>query len=162
MTIRNTHDLATMVIDGQPMLAAIPHFSILDTVSLDESVMARFQAKVQIPEDPDACQLWDGSVYKDGYGALWTQQGMIRAHRLLYRSVAGRIPEFVFMEHGRREDVIVGHTCHDRDLSCRGGRKDPHRLCVNERHLALQTRTRNVLQGRRWFVNSPEHLEMAA
>lgn len=157
-TTIETHDMRTMIVNGQPLLAAIPHFSTLDLLVADAHVMNRLKAKIEIPEDRMACHLWTGAVHKDGYGGLWTRSGMIRAHRLLYRSVAGRVPEFAFKD-GQRKSVVIGHTCHDVDLQCSGGVADPHRLCMNERHLALQTQSHNVLVGRRW---AKPHLELAS
>lgn len=67
------------------------------------------------------CILWDRHTDKFGYGRL----GNKAAHRVAY-IVSGR---------ALRKGMPLLHLCHLEDKDCRGGRGDPHRLCVEPSHL---------------------------
>jgi hypothetical protein len=87
----------------------------------------------------DGCWEWTGPVMREGYGRFTYQKGKrILAHRL------------AFLLSGRTLDpaLVIDHTCHNRDESCKGGRTCPHRRCVNPDHLEQVTSTENILRGK--------------
>lgn len=75
----------------------------------------RFWAHVNVGH-PDACWLWTGAVYNDGYGAFMLNSGKTsrRAHRYAFEINRGRAP---------KAGMQVMHSC---DV----------RLCCNPRHLS--------------------------
>lgn len=56
------------------------------------------------------------------------------AHRAAYELLVGPIPE----------GLQIDHVCHSRDLACAGGWHDPHKACVNPRHLEPVTHAENM------------------
>jgi hypothetical protein len=97
----------------------------------------RFWARVD-RADPAECWPWRGAPNAQGYGELRIDRTtLVSAHRLSYQLHIGEIPP----------GLVVGHLCHDVDLTCPGG-LCRHRLCVNPSHLGLQTNGENVKAGR--------------
>jgi very-short-patch-repair endonuclease len=80
---------------------------------------------------PDACWLWTSSIHpQQGFGTIFDGDAKPRvqkAHRWAYAHFIGPIPE------GRE----VGHACCTEDCPTPGD-GDPHRRCVNPRHLRLK------------------------
>jgi hypothetical protein len=74
----------------------------------------------------DDCWFWAGYQFVDGYGGIWStvRNQYERAHRVIYESVKGDIPE----------GLQLHHICHNR-------------LCVNPDHLTPVTIKENVLLG---------------
>jgi hypothetical protein len=89
----------------------------------------------------DACYEWTGSLTGTGYarvnvwadGHAWT----LMAHRVAYQLAHGLLPD------GHE----VGHSCHDRDASCRAGNACPHRRCCHPGHLVAQSHLDNMRQS---------------
>jgi hypothetical protein len=82
-----------------------------------------------------------GCVYFTG----WTTRGYARvnlgegrravsAHRLVYESLIGPVPE----------GLQLDHVCHTRSTACVGGVACPHRRCVNPHHLEPVTTQENT------------------
>lgn len=86
-------------------------------------MVERFLYNVDIPEDPEACWLWKGSINKDnGYGYFYPANNTTAvAHRFSYTVFKGEIPGNLFVHH-----------------SCRTPR------CVNPDHLVSVTPSINL------------------
>jgi very-short-patch-repair endonuclease/endogenous inhibitor of DNA gyrase (YacG/DUF329 family) len=75
----------------------------------------------------DACWPWTSTVHpQTGYGDIFVHPKIRKAHRWAYEHFIGPIPD------GRE----VGHACCTEDCPAPGD-GDPHRRCVNPRHLRL-------------------------
>jgi len=97
----------------------------------------RLATKIQVDSET-GCWLWTAYVNPSGYGEA-SQDGRMRgAHRVVYEAMRGPIPASMFLDH----------QCHNRDRSCRGGRRCPHRRCVNPAHLEPTTNVDNIRRGR--------------
>jgi len=83
------------------------------------------------------CWPWTSTVSSRGYGVYSVNGRYVGCHRISYEVNIGQIP----LGH------VVGHRCHDLDLSCLGGILCPHRRCVNPLHLLIQTIGENVRSG---------------
>lgn len=77
--------------------------------------LARFWAKILIPNDPDRCWLWQAALNTGGYGHIRCAGDMTLAHRITYE-----------LTYGNPGDLHVLHQC------------DTPRCC-NPRHLFLGT-----------------------
>ena len=82
----------------------------------------RFWRFVQKSDDPEACWLWTGTCYSNGYAAFWDGRKKTSAFRFAYIMVHGPIPS----------DHEVHHKC--------GIRK-----CVNISHLEAVTHRTNMI-----------------
>lgn len=85
------------------------------------------------------CLLWQGAMNNHGYGNTTRgASGHSQAsgvHRVAWERHHGRaVPD----------GYDVGHTCHDKDETCPGGRGCQHRACFDVSHLELQTRGVNL------------------
>lgn len=88
---------------------------------------------------PDACWPWTGRANAAGYGIAVRPGDRTRgtsAHRLVWELINGPAPD----------GSHIDHICHDPAV-CAGGANDPHRRCVNPRHLALSTPRENTLRS---------------
>ena len=96
----------------------------------------RFWNKVEV--QANGCWHWTGSRNESGYGKIKDplRRNPVRAHRWAYEVFRGPITGF------------LDHTCHGRDLNCKGGVSCLHRRCVNPDHLEPVTNRENLLRGR--------------
>lgn len=83
----------------------------------------RFWSKV---EKTDTCWLWTGAKLPAGYGRFWTGTRTDYAHRFIYETYRGRIPD----------GLTVHHVC-----------STP--ACVNPDHLVIVTRGDNTRRNRK-------------
>jgi hypothetical protein len=91
---------------------------------------------------PNGCWEWKLSRnIKDGYAQFSTSRtSTARAARWAWKTFVGPIPS----------GQTIEHTCHTRDLECKGGPSCPHRACVNWVDcLALLDRRSNTLLSRK-------------
>lgn len=78
-----------------------------------------FAAKTQ--HDPDTgCTAWTGTLDRKGYGHIYADGDMVKAHRYAWEQAHGAIPE----------GMVIDHTCWNR-------------ACVNVAHLRLATPQQN-------------------
>ena len=82
----------------------------------------------------DGCWPWTASLDGTGYGQIRHEGAALPAHRVVYEVLVGPIPE----------GYEVDHTCHNADVSCKGGPTCLHRRCVNPAHLEAVTASVNV------------------
>lgn len=90
-------------------------------------VIDRLLEKIQKLPDSPGCWLWTGSIHAtSGYGQVWSQAiGRVdRAHRLVYQTLIGPIPE----------GLELDHLCRTRS-------------CVNPAHLEPVTSLTNWSRG---------------
>lgn len=106
-----------------------------------ESALLLFWSYFDRSGGPDACHPWTGSI-DNGYGQFCAVVlgGKKRTHVLAWEMENGEIP--VHQETGRKLDL--DHECHNRDKTCPGGPKCPHRRCGNLRHIVLKTMQQNI------------------
>lgn len=102
-------------------------------LTVAEKVAARF-----VVDATSGCWRWTGSLNDSGYGLVYNEGRQRRAHRVTYELYRGAVPEGLWLDH----------QCHNRDKSCVGGRKCPHRRCVNPDHLEPATNRENAVRGR--------------
>lgn len=86
----------------------------------------------------DGCFDWTGSLSTSGYAQLRIKGKLVHAHRWVYERWVGPIPE----------GYDIDHTCHNADLSCRGGHECPHRRCTRTDHLEAVPHVINARRGR--------------
>lgn len=91
----------------------------------------------KVVESDDGCWLWTGGADRKGYGTFRRSgEQTLAAHRWCYEFFRGAIPC----------GLELDHLCHNRDLSCRGGKSCRHRRCVNPDHLEPVTKSVNSLR----------------
>ena len=85
------------------------------------TIEERFWAKV---EKTETCWLWTGLLDRYGYGRLWLDGKMAKAHRYAYELLVGQIPN----------GLTLDHLCRVRN-------------CVNPADLEPVTGRENTLRG---------------
>lgn len=93
---------------------------------------------------PDECWPWIRRLTADGYGIVTERRDdghhtTTLAHRRVWRVANGPVPE----------GLTVDHTCHNRDLTCRGGKTCLHRRCCNPAHLEAVPLPENIKRAQR-------------
>ena len=92
--------------------------------------------------DPETgCWIYQQHIGKWGYGIKRCprRKRQTAAHIVYWEAVNGPVPE----------GMVLDHECHNRDLTCPGGRTDcMHRRCVNPDHVRAVTEQVNILAGR--------------
>lgn len=81
--------------------------------------LSRFWNKIDRSDNPDACWNWTAGTV-EGYGQVWWNGRMRKAHRVSYELTYGSCPD----------DLCVLHKCDNR-------------LCCNPKHFFLGTRLDN-------------------
>ena len=130
------------VIDGQclehyfePLMPRVAAFRPGARVDL----IIRFLGYTDRSGGPGACWPWTSTVHpKTGYGDIFVYPRLRKAHRWAYEYFTGPIPD----------GLEIDHTCHTKDCPT-PGRGDPHRRCVNPRHLEAVTRPVNMQRSTR-------------
>lgn len=83
----------------------------------------------------DDCWLWAGNILNTGYGCFWGENRVNSAHRTMYESVKGKIPDGLEIDHL----CMVKH-------------------CVNPDHLEAVTRAENLRRQKIFYWGSPVKL----
>lgn len=83
------------------------------------------------------CVQAPGARNSKGYARVSVGGVVLYAHRAAYAAENGSIPP----------GITVDHTCHNVDLSCRGGRICLHRGCIEPTHLDGVSSGVNTLRG---------------
>lgn len=86
------------------------------------------------------CVYFDRPLNGYGYGIVFIDGRMMKAHRAAWIEVNGPIPE----------GLVVDHMCHTEAVQrgeCEGGRGCKHRACLNVEHLRLITQRDNIMAG---------------
>lgn len=90
----------------------------------------------------NGCWQWTRKIDAGGYGRISVKQnGKMRhalVHRVAYEEFVGPIPD----------GMDLDHLCHTHDPSCAGGKRCPHRSCINPEHLEPVSKLENVLRGK--------------
>lgn len=97
------------------------------TQSRYSSIEEKLKANVAVDTET-GCWLWQLSTDPSGYGQIFFEGRILRAHRAAYETWVGPIPDGLVIDH-----------VHER--GCR------HRHCVNPAHLEPVTRTENARRG---------------
>lgn len=86
---------------------------------------------------PNGCIIWTGWVDRDNYGCIKNEGRQLRAHRAAYQLLVSPVDD----------NVQIDHTCHNKDLSCLGGRDCLHRRCINPYHLDAVSNRENSMRS---------------
>lgn len=99
-------------------------------------VMERFLSGVDTASN--GCRLWTGTVNpRTGYGMISIGGKDYYTHRLAYTLFVGPIPD----------GMVIDHTCHNRDASCKRGDQCLHRRCTNPEHLEPVPHRTNLIRS---------------
>jgi hypothetical protein len=99
-------------------------------------VIVRFLGYADRSGGPEACWLWTGNIEVTGYGNIFvsgSKQRLHKVHRWAHEFFVGPIPD----------GLEIDHTCHTKQCPT-PGHGDPHRRCVNPRHLEAVDHSTNV------------------
>lgn len=84
------------------------------------------------------CVLYTGHLNSYGYGVAKIGRRTVGAHRQIYLSLVGEVPD----------GMVLDHICHTVDAYCPGGDACLHRRCVNPNHMEPVTQAENNMRGR--------------
>lgn len=122
---------------GMHYMRWLKHGDPLVTKLIRGDDQARFESKVDRSGGPDACHLWlAGQRNEDGYGDFWFHGRSRTAHSVAWEMAHGPVPPGAVLDHECHNEALKAGTCHHG--ACL------HRLCCNERHLALTTNHKNL------------------
>ena len=111
-----------------------------EVTDVPDRVIERILARVD-RSNPDACWLWPGALYGNGYGHVaWQEnreQHHLLVHRVMYEALVGPIPG----------GLDLDHRCHDPAVCIVPAASCPHRRCCNPSHLRPSTRRSNLARG---------------
>ncbi len=96
--------------------------TITDLIQVNE-LPDRILNKIEL-EPNSGCWLWTATTTPKGYGRVWWESNLMRAHRLVYELLIGPIPD----------GLQIDHLCRVRH-------------CVNPEHLEPVTHAENVRRG---------------
>ena len=90
---------------------------------IEQSVPVAAARKLGRSQDTN-CWVWYGELNRNGYGRVWVQGKRLMAHRVVYESTRGPIPD----------GMVLDHLCRNR-------------RCCNPDHLEPVTVKENTLRG---------------
>ena len=93
--------------------------------------VGRFRGKIFTGATDRNCWLWIGTKDGSGYGLLYINGHLVKAHRFAYELLVGSIPE----------GLTIDHLCRNR-------------ACVNPDHLEPVTMRTNLLRGNGWAAQN--------
>lgn len=70
-----------------------------------KTILEKLWARVVLPEGPEGCWIFTGCLHEDGYGRVWPEGKVWRAHRLAWFIVHGKLP---------RKGLVLDHKCEER------------------------------------------------
>lgn len=99
----------------------------------------------------DDCWPWQGRINRKGYGQMLVDGKWPSVHRWIYEFCYGPLAD----------DLVIDHTCHNRDASCPAGPACLHRRCCNPAHLEAVTVGENIRRGQTGKANNYQHAKVA-
>jgi hypothetical protein len=121
------------------MLCRMHRKRLIRSGGVDTTSKSFEQRWSELAKPANGCWHWNGPM-EQGYGRT------SHCHADGTRHKCGAHVAAWEKEHGPVPPRMdVGHTCHDKDLSCPGGIACQHRSCVRPDHLELQSRRHNLL-----------------
>lgn len=96
--------------------------SALGQIARNQTIEQRMAGRTDT-NDASGCHIWRGAITWQGYGQLWWNGKMRRAHQVAWMLAGNELPQ---------EPYVLHHVCHNT-------------LCVNVAHLQRVTRYENAV-----------------